>query len=97
MSEKPVSTDPGYVFKRFGMLVGAGALLLDFALVLVVGLGLIQFKDWYGWALLGGLAVLPWLACLALIFDNFRQGLIDYAHNSKRINFEKAAPEKTDG
>lgn len=94
MSE--MSNDPGYVFKRFGMLVGAFACLLDFGILLVIGLGRIKFESWYGYALVGGLAVLPWLACLALIFDNFRQGLIDFADRSPRINFQKKEPP-TDG
>lgn len=92
MSDKPVSTDPGYVFRRFGLLMITLSMLLGASIVGAIVFRALVIESRLTFLLLGGITGVPFLAGLALAADWFRDLLIHLADRLPFVNFEKPKP-----
>lgn len=92
MSDKPVSTDPGYVFRRFGMLMMVLAMILGIAITGAITFKGLVVESKLTFFLLCGMTGVPFLSGLALVSDWFRGVLLELAHRLPFVNFQKPEP-----
>lgn len=87
-----VSNDPGYVFKRFGLLCMVLAMLMGIGVVGAIAFGGLKVQERLTFFLLAGMTGMPFAAGLALVSDWFRNLLIDLAHSLPFVKFQKPDP-----
>lgn len=92
MSDKPVSTDPGYVMIRFGMLMMVLAMLFGGGIIGAITLSQLVVESKLTFFLLAGITGVPFLTGLALVSKWFRGALLEIAHRLPFVNFQKPEP-----